>query len=124
MKPAHIHLRIHHWVVWWFCLGVIFGAIALVNIFFRDLTRAQERGILVVGVINWVLGGLVCWAFEGIKVQKPPQTPEQHERTATGSEREWHSASEFVLPGSAKRLPPNFPARGHPHSPGEHHDKG
>lgn len=34
----YIHLRIHHWVLWWFDVGIVCGAVALVNIFSRDLT--------------------------------------------------------------------------------------
>ncbi len=62
-------LKVRRWVVWWFCLGVICGGAALVNIFFRELTRVQDRVILFVGVVFWLLGGLVCWAWEGIQLQ-------------------------------------------------------
>jgi H+/Cl- antiporter ClcA len=65
---SHIHIRIHRWVLWWLYLGVVFGAVALVNIFFRDLTRTQDKVILVVGIVHWVLGGIVCWAFEGVRI--------------------------------------------------------
>jgi hypothetical protein len=104
----HIHIRIHRWVIWWLCLGVVFGAIALVNILFRDLTRSQDKLILVVGIVHWVLGGVVCWAFEGIKISSAPQPPER-QPTHTEDTREWYSASEFILPGSRKSLlPPKF----------------
>ena len=104
----HIRVRIHRWVIWWLCLGIVFGAIALVNIFFRDLTRTQDKIILVIGVVHWVLGGVVCWAFDGIKVQaiKPP---ERRQAAQVDEAREWHSASEFVLPGGRKSiLPPRY----------------
>jgi len=104
----HIHIRIHRWVIWWLCLGVAFGAIALVNILFRDLTRAQDKLILVVGIVHWVLGGVVCWAFEGIKISPAPPPPER-QPARTEDSREWHSASEFILPGGRKSLlPPRF----------------
>lgn len=104
---SHIHIRIQRWVLWWLCLGVVFGAIALVNIFFRELSRSQDKIILVVGILHWVLGGVVCWAFEGIKVS--PALPPEHHYTAPVDEREWHSASDFVLPGGRKSLlPPRF----------------
>jgi hypothetical protein len=104
----HIHIRIHRWVIWWLCLGVVFGAIALVNILFRDLTRTQDKVILLVGIVHWVLGGVVCWAFEGIRISTAP-TPEQDHVSANEADREWHSASEFVLPGSRKSLlPPRY----------------
>lgn len=104
----HIHIRIHRWVIWWLCLGVICGAIALVNILLRNLTHTQEKVILVVGVVNWVLGGIVCWAFEGVKIASaPPQEPQQPARTEAPTE--WHSPSDFVQPGSRKSiLPPKY----------------
>ena len=67
----HFYLRIHHWVLWWFYLGVVGGAIALINILTRDLTRTQERVILVIGLLFWLLGGLVCHAYEGVQIEKP-----------------------------------------------------
>jgi len=63
-------LKVRRWVIWWICLGVICGGVALINIFFRDLTRAQDRVILFVGVVFWLLGGLVCWAWEGVQLHK------------------------------------------------------
>jgi len=101
----HIRVRVHRWVVWWLCFGVVCGAIALVNIFFRDLTRQQDKIILIVGVIHWTLGGLVCWAFDGVKIETVP-TPERTESAERRPIREWHSASEFLLPGGRKSLLP------------------
>lgn len=63
-------LHVRRWVRWWFYVGVVCGAVALANIFFRSLTRAQDDAILFVGVMHWLLGGLVCWALDGIKVEK------------------------------------------------------
>lgn len=103
----HIHVRIHRWVIWWLFMGVVCGAVALLNILLRDLTHTQEKAILAVGIVNWVLGGIVCWASEGIKIQVPPQ-PERHE-TRTEEAREWHPPSDFVLPGGRKSLlPPKY----------------
>ncbi len=104
----HIHIRIHRWVIWWLCLGIVFGAIALVNILFRELTRTQDKVILLVGIVHWVLGGVVCWAFEGVKITPaPPREPEQP--AGTGAVKEWHSPSDFVQPGSRKSLlPPKY----------------
>lgn len=105
---AHIHVRIHRWVFWWLGLGVLFGAIALVNILFRDLTRTQDHIILVVGILHWVLGGVVCWAFEGVRVESPPAST-SHPSDGVTADREWHSASEFILPGGRKSiLPPRY----------------
>src|SRR4249919_1227123 len=58
-----VRVRVRRWVMWWFYVGVFCGGIALANIFGRDLTRAQERVLLLIGVLHWLLGGVVCWAF-------------------------------------------------------------
>ena len=65
----HIHLRIHHWVLWWFGVGIVCGVVALVNIFSRDLTRIQDRVVLVIGVLFWLLGGLVCYAYDSVQIE-------------------------------------------------------
>lgn len=105
---SHIHIRIHRLVFWWLGLGVLCGAIALVNILLRDLTRTQDKVILVVGIVHWVLGGIVCWAYDGIQVQTAPPTARKTIDQA-GSAREWHCASEFIQPGSRKSLlPPRY----------------
>ena len=70
------YVQVHRWVLWWFWLGVILGAIALANILLRDLPRTQEQILLGVGVIHWLLGGIVCYAVEGIRFEKPPVTPQ------------------------------------------------
>ena len=82
-------LHVRRWVRWWFYVGVACGAVALANIFFRNLTRAQEDAILFVGVMHWLLGGLVCWALDGIKVEKAhPRVAEKEQPVglASGSE--------------------------------------
>lgn len=104
---SHIHLRIRLWVIWWFCIGVVGGVVALVNILGRHLTRTEEETFIIFGVLHWLLGGFVCWALEGIQVQPPsPELPENHLPTRTTPETEWHPASDFLLPGSGKRLLP------------------
>ena len=103
----HIHVRIHHWVLWWFYTGAILGVIAVVNILTRDLTRAQDRIILVIGLLFWILGGLVCHAYEGIQIQPPGKSPDRT-HTIIDNQKEWHPASDFVLPGHKRRLPPRF----------------
>jgi hypothetical protein len=65
-----VHLRIRPWVIWWFWLGVVCGAVAILNIVTRNLNRPQELIILFIGVMNWVLGGVICWAF-GIHIVQP-----------------------------------------------------
>lgn len=109
----HLHIRIHPWVIWWICAGVVCGAIVAVNILLRNLTPRQERVVIILGVLHWGLGGIVCWASEGIQIQIPPRaSPERHSPPRTIPEREWHPASDFVLPGSAKRLLPSTRRRG------------
>jgi hypothetical protein len=105
----HIHLRVHRWVLWWFYVGVACGAVALVNIFVRDLTRTQERVILAMGVWFWLLGGIVCYACEGIQIAAPPQKAAPIETPIVEQQKEWHPASDFVFPGHRRRfLPPKY----------------
>jgi len=72
----HIHLRIHHWVLWWFGVGIVCGVVALVNILSRDLTRIQDRIVVAIGVLFWLLGGLVCYAYDSVQIEEhsPPST--------------------------------------------------
>jgi hypothetical protein len=100
------HLRIHRWVIWWFYVGVIGGLIALVNIFGHSLTGFQERLLLIVGAAFWLLGGVVCWAFESVKFEAPPLPPTIQKSPNAGPEREWHPASDFLLPGRGKSILP------------------
>jgi hypothetical protein len=94
----HFHVRIHHWVLWWFYVGVICGAIAVVSILARDLTRIEERVILVIGVLFWLQGGLVCYAYDSIQIEKPHQESPRGEPPSVEEPREKHSASDFLLP--------------------------
>ena len=95
-----INVRIRPWVIWWFYVGVFCGGIALANIFGRDLTPYQDRVLLLIGALHWILGGIVCWAFESVKIQ--PAQPRTGQTQPAGASRatEWHSASEFLLPGN------------------------
>ena len=65
----HIHLQIHHWVLWWFGVGIGCVVVALVNSFSRDLTRIQDRVVLAIGVLFWLLGGLVCYASDSVQIE-------------------------------------------------------
>ncbi len=78
-----MHLRIHRWVIWWIYVGVICGVLSVVNILGHSLTGVQDRILIVFGVVHWLLGGVVCWAFEGIKVEHPPASPSPRESAAT-----------------------------------------
>jgi hypothetical protein len=100
----HFHVRVRRWVVWWFYAGVVCGIAALANIFGRDLTPTAVRILLLVGISHWLLGGLVCWAADGIQIQPPPQQTKPPAPTESRPAHEWHAASDLVLPGSRKRL--------------------
>jgi hypothetical protein len=98
-------IRIHHWVLWWLFLGVACGVAAVVNIVFGNPSRLQEAIILILGVLFWCLGGLVCWAFDGIRVEKKVRPARKLEPLVINTrDKEWHSASEFRLPGTGKAL--------------------
>jgi hypothetical protein len=90
-------------------VGVVCGVVAVTNILERNLSRTQESILLAMGVLNWILGGLVCYACDGIRFEEPHHTaePKVHPR----QEQEWysHSASDFLLPGNRKSLlPPKY----------------
>ena len=102
----HIRVRIHHWVLWWFYVGVICGLVAIVNVMERDLSRSQVRLVLLVGVLFWLLGGLMCYACEGIRIEEPHPHPQPKEEPTVSEEKEWHAASDFLLPGNRKSLLP------------------
>lgn len=89
-------VRVHPWVLWWFYVGVACGVVAVANILFRDLTRTQERWILALGVVHWALGGLVCWATEGIQIERRMS----HEHAAENEliRAEWHDTAEVLDP--------------------------
>jgi hypothetical protein len=101
-----IHLHVQRWVLWWFYLGVVCGAIALVNILGHSFTRAQDWILLIVGAAHWLLGGIVCWAFESVKIQPRRQSPPVQKPLSSPQETEWHPASDFLLPGKRQSLLP------------------
>ncbi len=95
-----VHVR--RWVRWWIYVGVVCGAIALANIFWRHLTHRQEEVILFLGVLHWILGGLVCWAWDGIQFEKAAGPQEGHEAAHVAEERQkplpdFHSRSSTRL---------------------------
>lgn len=95
-------LNVHRWVRWWFYVGVVCGAVALADIFFRHLTRTQEDVILLLGVVHWCLGGLVCWAWDGIRLEKAIQEQKSEPETlAPGSEPK--VLTDFMLGGAPRR---------------------
>jgi len=107
-----INVRIRPWVIWWFYVGVFCGGIALANIFGRDLTPSQDRVLLLIGALHWILGGLVCWAFESVKLQPTEPRREQPQPADSSRATEWHSPSEFLMPGNRRALlPPSVAVR-------------
>jgi len=100
-----VHLRVRRWVAWWIGIGVVCGAIALVNIVGHHLSPVQDRVLIMLGAAHWVLGGLVCWAFESVKVEAK-EKPESPAQTRQAAELEYHAASDFVLPGERHSILP------------------
>lgn len=102
----NIRLRVHRWVTWWFYVGIVCGAIAVVNLLGHHLTPAQDRLLIILGAAHWVLGGIVCWAFEGIAFeQKQPKVmPLQQAQSDPSSETRSYAASEFLYPGRRQSL--------------------
>ncbi|HLH06567.1 MAG TPA: hypothetical protein VKW78_04970 [Terriglobales bacterium] len=98
-------LHVRRWVRWWFYAGVVCGAVALANIFFRNLTRTQEEVILFLGVMFWILGGLVCWAWEGIKLEKPGQPQEAKEEASVAPVTGPKPLTDFMLRGRGQLRP-------------------
>lgn len=66
-----VRIRVQHWVIWWLYTGVALGVIAIGNILGRDLSRGQIKIILFLGVIFWVLGGMVCYALQAVHFEHP-----------------------------------------------------
>jgi len=94
--------------MWWMVFGIVCGVVALTNILERNLSHAQERILIGIGVWNWILGGLICYAYEGVQIEKSAEM-HHHEVETKGLPRpdqEWHSASDFLLPGTRKSLLP------------------
>lgn len=105
----HLHVRMHHWVRVWIEVGIVCGAVALVNIFGRNLSGAQITWILAIGVLHWLIGGIVCYALDAVKIERPTVSGAKTVPAETSGQLEWHYASEFVLPGNRKSiLPPRY----------------
>ena len=102
-----VHLRVRHWVVVWFWLAVIFGAVALVNVVVRDLPRTEDKVVAVVSAFFWLIGGVFCYAVDGITIEnkRTGEVPD-HPASPFTVNTEWHSASDFLYPGNRKSLLP------------------
>ena len=105
----HVQIRVRRWVIWWLYVGVALGVIAIGNILARDLTHRQIRIALFVGVVHWVLGGLICYVLDAVRIEQKAPPPRAKEVGGIAPEKEWHSASDFLLPGGGKSvLPPRY----------------
>lgn len=105
----YYHFKIQRWVVWWFSIGIVCGIVAVVNILNRHLTRTQEEVLLLLGVMHWVLGGIACYLYESVGIEKPVQNLPEGDEASTEAPKEWHAASDFLLPGGRQSLlPPKY----------------
>jgi hypothetical protein len=101
-----VHFQIRRWVLWWFYIGMVCGVVALINILSRNLTRTQEEVLLVMGLMHWVLGGIACYFYDSVQIQKPTQDIKKCDQPEDEQQSEWHEASDFLLPGRHSLLPP------------------
>src|SRR5437764_5600755 len=101
-----VRLRFHRWVIWWLVVGIIGGAIAITNLLAHHVTAAEDRILILMGAAHWVLGGIVCWAFEGVKMESAPESssPAIENSRDSGAATEYHPASDFLLPGRRQSL--------------------
>ncbi len=76
-KHIHLHIRVQRWVIWWLYVGIVCGVVATVNILSWNFTRSQEDIVLMVGLLFWSVGGLICWGLDGVHFQgaQPRGTP-------------------------------------------------
>lgn len=70
----YIHVHMHHWVKIWIYVGIVCGAVALVNIFGRRLSDSQVDWILAMGALNWVVGGLICYFWDAVEIYIPSRS--------------------------------------------------
>jgi|SRR5436190_15862353 hypothetical protein len=100
-----VHFKIRRWVLWWFYIGIAGGLVAVINILSRDLTRTQEEVLLAMGVMHWVLGGIACYFYDSVQIQKPTEDTKNGQYKAEQA-TEWHEASDFLPPGGRQTLLP------------------
>jgi hypothetical protein len=105
----HHHLQIRHWVVWSLYFGVVCGVVALINILARNMSSTQDIIVLLFGALFWLLAGIACYGYDGVKIELPARLSGNKTGPPTVRQREWRAASEFVLPGTRKSmLPPKY----------------
>jgi hypothetical protein len=102
------HLRVRRWVFDWFVIGVVCGIVVLVNVFFRKPSADDVALSLFFGGLYWVIGGIICYGLEGVKFEPPHAVEHGETIMTTADQRQYHCASDFVLPGNSRHL---FPRR-------------
>ena len=103
---SSLRIRVRRWVMWWLFIGVVCGVIAVSIIIGDHLTPPQEKIVLLIGAAHWLLGGIVCWAFESVKVDKSDTSRMGKTPAGEASERYYHPASDFLLPGRRQSILP------------------
>lgn len=93
----HYHLHLHRWVVWWIYIGIVCSIVALVNILFRNLSPLQTAMVIVMGVLFWIIGGIVAYGYGGVLI-----VPMRHHSLVKhdSPEDEAHAATDFLFPGT------------------------
>ncbi|MEO8371506.1 MAG: hypothetical protein ABI806_20125 [Candidatus Solibacter sp.] len=105
-----LRIRVRRWVMWWLAIGVVCGVVAVSIIVGDNLTPPQEKIVLLIGAAHWLLGGIVCWAFESVKVEtrvETRDTPRVVQMPADKTPESYsHPASDFLLPGRGHSILP------------------
>ena len=76
--------------MWWICIGIVCGAIAVANILGHHLTKSQDEILILMGIAHWVLGGFVCWLFEGVKTEPGPSAASEKLQVLKHAEHTGH----------------------------------
>jgi hypothetical protein len=104
----HFHLRVHHWVIDWIVVGVVCGIVVLVNLLFRRPAPDEVVLSLFFGGLYWVIGGIVCYCVEAVKLESPHGSERGEMAKRAAEAGEYHCASDFLFPGASHHL---FPRR-------------
>jgi len=95
--------------MWWLYVGIAVGAVVVGNMLAMNLTHRQMRIALFIGVVHWVLGGLICYVCDAVRIEQKSAQPREKQVWGNAPEKEWHSASDFLYPGGGKSmLPPRY----------------
>lgn len=113
MKSKRGNFRVVNWVKWWILVGIAIGVVMMAIILGHHLHGRNQDFALWGGVIYWFLGGLVCYACNGIhaapEVEVLDKKPAPSEHPCPEADWQWHAPSDFLLPGSRKSLlPPRY----------------